>query len=379
MPVAQNILINNKETTFEEMQAFFNRAILCEYNTLFIISASHAFSELQIKYMINLINELLTYKNNNFNKKNFGKKVEISDTHWYMDSCLVFIYYEESSILLNELEKFNAMIFQMTNPNLFGIINQKLDPLREKLYLNTYIIQSEICGLGKSTKKKKVIQTQGKIYIYFSLGGNLKKNFIYNKLDKIIEEINNKTKNNYKDIAIHLDLFETIDYSVLNEFLFSFLITKLYSNTGDIIYIPNNIEIFIEIPNYSYDFINNFRILKFFNNEIITINNLPKLDLSKDKINLFKNVIGLNSNQEIYQWIIRNIGLPRFSYHQINIFIKLFLKLFNIFKLSKIIIIENGENVTEKFIYSFIKSIRYFINGSYSKLLLEKYGQSQNK
>ena len=137
------------------MQAFFNRAILCEYNTLFIISASHAFSELQIKYMINLINELLTYKNNNFNKKNFGKKVEISDTHWYMDSCLVFIYYEESSILLNELEKFNAMIFQMTNPNLFGIINQKLDPLREKLYLNTYIIQSEICGLGKSTKKKK--------------------------------------------------------------------------------------------------------------------------------------------------------------------------------------------------------------------------------
>ena len=30
-----------------------------------------------------------------------------------------------------------------------------------------------------------------------------------------------------------------------------------------------------------------------------------------------------------------------------------------------------GENVTEKFIYSFIKSIRYFINGSYSKLLLE--------
>ena len=85
-----------------------------------------------------------------------------------MDSCLVFIYYEESSILLNELEKFNAMIFQMTNPNLFGIINQKLDPLREKLYLNTYIIQSEICGLGKSTKIKKVIQTQGKIYIYFS-------------------------------------------------------------------------------------------------------------------------------------------------------------------------------------------------------------------
>jgi len=34
--------------------------------------------------------------------------------------------------------------------------------------------------------------------------------------------------NKYKNIAIHLDLYETKDYSVLNEFLFSFLITKFY-------------------------------------------------------------------------------------------------------------------------------------------------------
>ena len=34
----------------------------------------------------------------------------------------------------------------------------------------------------------------------------------------------------YKDIAIHLDLFESKEHSVLNEFLFSFLITKCFSS-----------------------------------------------------------------------------------------------------------------------------------------------------
>ena len=318
IPVAQNILINNKETTFEEMQAFFNRAILCEYNTLFIAGIDDSFSDFQIKCMLNLVNELLTYKNNNFNRKNEDKIVKIKYTHSYMDSCLVFIYSGKNYLFLNELEKFNPIElkfnpkeFWMDDLDLFGNINQIIYPLREKLFLNTYIILSEICGLGKSTKIKKFIQTERKIYIYFPLDKNLTKNFIYNKLDKIIKEINNKTMNNYKDIAIHLDLFETKDYNVLNEFLFSFLITKFYNDKGNIIYIPNNIKIFIEIPNSFYDFLSNFGILKFFNNEIITINNLPKLDLSKDTINLFKNVIDLN-NQEIYQWIKNNIGLERF-------------------------------------------------------------------
>ena len=35
LPIAQNILRTNKETTlYEEIQAFLNRAILCRYNTL---------------------------------------------------------------------------------------------------------------------------------------------------------------------------------------------------------------------------------------------------------------------------------------------------------------------------------------------------------
>ena len=47
LPIAQNILIASKETTQEEMQAFFYRAILCEYNTLFIVQINNSFSDLQ--------------------------------------------------------------------------------------------------------------------------------------------------------------------------------------------------------------------------------------------------------------------------------------------------------------------------------------------
>jgi hypothetical protein len=37
LPIAQNILISNKETSYEEIQAFFYRAILCRFNTVFIV------------------------------------------------------------------------------------------------------------------------------------------------------------------------------------------------------------------------------------------------------------------------------------------------------------------------------------------------------
>ena len=42
---AQNVLLTNKETSAEEIQAFFNRDILCEYNnTLFVVEINDTFS-----------------------------------------------------------------------------------------------------------------------------------------------------------------------------------------------------------------------------------------------------------------------------------------------------------------------------------------------
>ena len=46
-PIAQNILISSKETSTEEIQAFLYRALLCDYNTLFVVEINESLSDYQ--------------------------------------------------------------------------------------------------------------------------------------------------------------------------------------------------------------------------------------------------------------------------------------------------------------------------------------------
>jgi len=178
-----------------------------------------------------------------------------------------------------------------------------------------------------------------KKYIYFPLWGYLTKDIIFEKLNKILKKIESvKDKNdNYEDISIHLDLYENKEKSVLNEFLFSFLIKKFYSNNENIIYIPKNIE--IEIPNCFFDFIKNCDILKTFEIKNITFENMPGLKLPKKKIDQYDFMLGLNTNKKIHKFILYNIekeennekisykhmkAKKRYSYHHI-IFLLIFL------------------------------------------------------
>jgi len=69
LPIAQNILICSNETSIEEMQSFFNRAILCDYNTLFVIEILESFSNFQHNKMYSYIDKLLSYKFENSEKK----------------------------------------------------------------------------------------------------------------------------------------------------------------------------------------------------------------------------------------------------------------------------------------------------------------------
>ena len=191
-----------------------------------------------------------------------------------------------------------------------------------------------------------------------------------------MNDINSKTKKNYADIAVHLDIFDSKEKiaSILNEFLFSFLITKFYSTNENVIFIPTNIEIYIEIPNSFKDFISHYGILKFFkkDDDMIKIDKLPELDLP-DKINLLKNMLGKSNDKEIYEELKKKIKIKRYSYHQIHIFINLFICQYNIFNGEKIFFLgKNGEDVTDKCIDSFADATKYFTYGGFSKLLLEK-------
>ena len=178
IPIAQNILVMNKETSLEEMQAFFNRSILCDFNTLFVVQLNSSFSDYQQKIMNNFIDKLLIYKHEDYNNK-FQESVDKNRTEVYMDSCIIFIYNEKyknkNKTFLNEISDLAPQTFPKIDDekrfsldlnDSFSLDVDTLQSIRF-LFYNTHIIASEICGLGKSTKIKSEILKNNKKYIYF--------------------------------------------------------------------------------------------------------------------------------------------------------------------------------------------------------------------
>ena len=300
LPIAQNVLICSEETSLEEIQSFLSRAILCEYNTLFVIELLESFSNFQLNKMYNYIDKFLSIKFEKYKREN-EEKENIDDTNKsrdYLDSYIVFVYnnLKNEFDFLTAIEKYTKKEdFQYNNiikkeKNI--IINNDIDDLNlsnisvnsveylnqdNDISQNIKIISSVKCGLGKSFKIKKMIKDEGKNYYYFPLGGKLTKNVIYQNLYELFKKI--KIEGNRNDIeysefnntAIHLDLLETKEITLINEFLFSFLITKFYTFNGNIIYIPNNIKIYIEVSNAFENFLTIFGILNSINKDIIIL------------------------------------------------------------------------------------------------------------
>ena len=394
-PIAQNILICGEETYFEEIKSFLYRAILCEYNTLFIVEINESFSINQICKMNIYIENLLFYLYEKCKKEK--KLVDKLNTQTYLKSCVVFIYdknLKEKISYLKEIEK-------------YSIRNNSLDEGKNVINIsediscqlgNLKIISSDICGLGKSYKIKKTIKEQNKKYYHFPLGGKLTKKIIYEKLLNLFETIkrdeNNKDNNNtiidYKNISVHIDLMESKETYLVNEFLLSFIFTKFYLNQGDIIYIPKDLNIYIEIPNCFDDYLTKIKILNVFNIENIVLGEVKKskqknitsikmsaLELEPEIKNIFKRLIGKETNEEIEEFIKNNLGVKEYSYHQVQIFIKIFISQFRMLE-NVIKIIDSDKNDdTEKCIQYLAESSKYFINGGFPKILMKKNCKNQ--
>ena len=381
IPIAQNILISNKETSFEEIQAFFHRAFLCRFNTLFAIEINDSLSDSQLKIMNSFINKLLKFQLERYNKF-VNKKVDIKETSKYIEPLIVFVYnvnkLKES--FLNEINKYNPTEY----PKIKGSIklndtsmrsSKKLisDKIESKLYRilqsNTHIYYSEVCGLGKTEKIKYLINEKNKDYIYFPLGGRLTRDIIFKKVWKKIKKIKDIQK-----AAIHLDLYETEDTSILNEFLFSFCFTKFYANNENVLYIPVGLEIYIEIPNSFNNFLDDYPILNYYDKKRIDFQNKEPLRLDKETSKFFNWMIpeeyveGRKIKKTPEEYIIENIGTNRYSYHQINIFIKLFLNQYKADN-KKLTFYDEGEDVTKKCIKNFAKCTQYFTLGIYARFL----------
>ena len=111
LPIAQNILICSKETSIEEIQSFFYRAILCEYNTLFIVEILESFSNFQHNKMYGYIDKILSIKLENAKKDKGNQKInniDKSKSKEYLNSFIVFVYkkLENEFSFLNELRKY---------------------------------------------------------------------------------------------------------------------------------------------------------------------------------------------------------------------------------------------------------------------------------
>ena len=71
LPIAQNILIANKETSPEEIQAFCSRSILCNYNTLFVVELNDSFSDYQQNIMNCYLDDFLSVKFKRYKGKKY--------------------------------------------------------------------------------------------------------------------------------------------------------------------------------------------------------------------------------------------------------------------------------------------------------------------
>ena len=109
-----------KETSIEEIQSFFYRSILCEYNTLFLVEITKSFSDFQysdfygIIKMYTYIDKLLSYKYEESKKE--IENIDKLNTNDYLNSCIVFIYdgYLENSFF-NELQKYSKQKLKNMN------------------------------------------------------------------------------------------------------------------------------------------------------------------------------------------------------------------------------------------------------------------------
>ena len=381
IPIAQTVLLCNKETTNEELVAFLYRAILCEFNSCFIIGGIELLEFDKKSKLLEILNLLLSQDNK-------------------MKSCLIILYTSKNTDIYKSLDLLKYR----------KILN--LPKQIENLKINdnkTEIISSDESGVGKSTQIKLQIKEQNKKCIYFPFGGVFQR-------EEVIERLKNLDINN--DSIIHLDLYDTDQNDLMMEFLFSILITKLYGQNEDIFYLSKDVGIKVEIPNGFIDFINKFPILKLFHNNKLLIKNLPPLIVPKD---FFSNNVQIVANylkdlkeekidstdlyfdkitpedfyhyetkenarileqkecqHLIFEEIKKKIPLP--NYYQITSFIDVLATQFKKFNQNfylnahMIKMFNNGDsNKIRSFIVeSFIKITKHFIEGAFTKIVKKK-------
>ena len=97
--------------------------------------------------------------------------------------------------------------------------------------------------------------------------------------------------------------------------------------------------------------------------------------------NIFNRILDKKTNEEIQEWVKNHIGIETYSYHQINIFIKLFISQYDKFKGKSKFLVKNNDDVTVKCIKEFVDCTQYFTNVGFSRLMtgIDKYNEREEE
>ena len=378
-PINICFLYCTKYITSEEIICFLLRCVLCQYNVLFCLINVDLLNIIQRRNFISLIKE--------FSKK-YGK---------IMRSCLLIMFNPSDNILHKIFNKINIQPFPLDSlpiqNNILSLLNQN----------ETFIINSTNCGLGKSEliKTGKIYTKMSKKYnkdtnyIYFPIGGQFSRDSLINRLKELPDMSNLK-----KQFTIHLDLTQTKEFNLFNEFFFKLLILRQFDLYEDVKYLGKNVKIIIELINDFKDYKNEIKILSFLLNvkiyELDDFNPSPELTTvatflsiyeteenqkKYDKNNKDKNNLNLSNQKckDIILKTLKDIGIKKPNYYQINIFIKVLYDEFNKFSNCLAITPNNLRsfnidplNIRKFIIDSLVKLTKSFLLGPYEDLIKDQ-------
>ena len=373
-PNNSNILICNNDTSFEEINTFIIRAIYCKMNSLFMIVISN---------YLNINEKTLLF---NYLKEKSKKEAQM------MTSCLIILFSIKDSDFHQSISKLNIEFMNINN----SFIN-KQNNNKEDSQIKVQIIHSYMCGLGKSSFIQNKKQKNDEI-IYLPIGGELTKDDLVKRIKKAFP-IKLIDSTNY---ILHIDLTQSSNDEnyiiILRDFFFKLLILHKLELYENVIYLKQNVQIYIELANDFCSYANVYKILFFFpEKKIVPINkinltresrivsrilkNYENNEILNHNINL-KNDFNISENEH-EQIILKYLGIENPNYYQINTFIKVlscqFEKFNSCYGFDPGILTENATfmkmtkekalGLRKLIISSLIKITKYFTIGPYENLI----------
>ena len=286
-PINGTLLYCSKDIIFEEIQCFLLRFIHCKDNILFSMINANLLNNEMKEHFISLIKKYCQKYENKFK------------------SCLVITFSEKDKDLENLLIKIKG-VRDFPQKKFFDSQIEFKDRLKYKYY----VIQSSMCGLGKSEliKSKKIENIPQKNkqisnYIYFPIGGKFKRKDLVDRLKKLPDMTNLKEK-----FEIHFDLSQTKEIELLNEFFFKLIILRKCDLNESAKYFGENVDIMIEIPNDFSLYLKDIEILSKLN--IKKIESLSNINSSTELLTVVK-VLNKCENEQIMK--NKKINLTKFN------------------------------------------------------------------